>query len=190
MQFGNAPIALFDQSWRETGSKTRRHIDKKRDLVKAVNIILLNEANHVFMIKARSSLWPGKWGGSCGGLIRHGESIVDAAHRTLLRELRIEAPLQLLDERYRDLGAAKRLFSIFLVRTREQPRVSRRDIMDARWASLGEAEQMVRRGTCSPTFQAALDVVKMYLPPLQRRATKGSTASGRPGAPGVCCCGS
>lgn len=178
MQFGNAPIALFDELGDQRGWKARRDINKKRDLVKSVNVILLNQANQVFMIKARRSLWPGTWGGSCAGLVRQGESTIDAAHRTVLRELAIEAPIQLLDERYRDLGAAKRLFAIFLARTREQPRVSRRDIVDARWVSLGEAEQMVGRGTCAPTFQAALDVVKMYFPPWQRRATKGNTASG------------
>ncbi len=70
MQFGDAPIALFDELGDQIGWKARGDINKKRDLVKSVNVILLNQANQVLMIKARSSLWPGTWGGLTGGAAR------------------------------------------------------------------------------------------------------------------------
>ncbi len=165
MQYGNARIALFKKDGQQIGLKLRRHISKKRDLVKAANIILLNKANQVLMIKARSSLWPGKWGGSCAGLVRLGESIVDAAHRILLRELRIQAPLQPLDERYRTFGEVRRIFPVLVARTKEEPRISRQDISEARWVSLSDAEAMVESGVCTPAFAAALSVAKRYLKP-------------------------
>ncbi len=163
MQYGNARVGLFDEAGREVGWKTRRDIKKRRDLVRAVNIILLNQANEVFMIKARNSLWPDKWGGSCAGLARRGESVIDAAHRTLLRELQTEARLQLLDERYRDFEGVRRIHAVLIGQTTAQPRISKRDIREAEWVSLGEANRMVRGAMCTPAFAAALDVVQRRL---------------------------
>lgn len=162
MQYGKARIAVVNKDGQQIGWKLRRHIDKKRDLVRTATIILFNQDDEILLTRSRGSIWPNKWSSSCAGLIRDGESLQEAAHRTLLRELRLEVPVRLLAERYRDFQGVKRLHAVFTGRTREEIEVSRRDAMEARWVSPGEAAKIISRGLASPTLQGAFETLRSW----------------------------
>jgi isopentenyldiphosphate isomerase len=155
MQEKQALIGIYDKQGKLINQKYRKNIDKRKDVLKTVNIILTNNENEVFMIQANDGLWPGKWGGSCAGLVRVNETDESTASRTLKRELCITTSLKKLSEEYKDFGEAKRIFSVFHSKIDEKPSPNSNDILEGKWVSFDKAKKMINDNKCMPTFESA-----------------------------------
>ncbi len=164
MQENDALIGVYNAKGEIIGQKSRKEIDKKKDILKTANIILFNHSNDIFMIKAADSLWKDKWGGSCAGLVRKNESVEEAATRTLQRELGIKVKINLIGEEYCDFGDAKRIFAVFVGRVSEdQLSPNKEDFKEWSWNSFRKAHEMSQKDECMPTFKKALEMMNIKI---------------------------
>ena len=161
MQQKDALIDIFDEAGKNVGHKFRSEVNKRKDILKAVNIVLVDDQNKIFVVKAsKDSIFPGMWGTSAAGLVRHDESNLDAAKRTLKRELGITAELTDLGQNFYDFNGVKRFMSVFYAKTKAQPKVNPSDAEEGKWATIKEVEQMIEKGVCMPTLDVAVKQLK------------------------------
>ncbi len=158
MQEKDALIGLYDEKGELIGSKARKDIDKTKDIIKCVNVILFDESNRIFMAKFTNELWANKWGGSCFGLVRREEKTKDAALRTAERELGFSGKLDFINEKYYDFKETRVIMSVFVGRGKNVFPNSQ-DIYEFEWFGLMDAEDMIKKGECSPTFSAAVKML-------------------------------
>jgi len=160
MQEQDAVIDIFDDQGKNIGHKFRYEINKRLDILKQVNMVVIDDKKRMFVTKAKGGLWPGKWGTSAAGLVRHDEALADAAKRTLKRELGISAELKWFGESMYNFDGIKRLFSVFSGSTKAEPKLNPEDAEEGKWVTFEEAEQMIKNDECMPTFAIALEVIK------------------------------
>jgi isopentenyldiphosphate isomerase len=163
MQEKEAIIAVYNEEGIVIEKKPRKDINKEKDILKTANIILINNKNQIFMIKANDFLWKDKWGGSCAGLVRHKETPKQAAKRTLKRELNINIKLQHLAENFHNFNSTKRFLSVFLVKTNNNPIINLNDIKEGKWISFKEAQILINNNKCMPTFESSFEILKKHL---------------------------
>ncbi len=156
MQERDALIDVFDEEGKNIGHKFRHEINNKLDIVKTVNIILMDDKKRIFVAKAKGEPWPGKWGTSAAGLVRHDEALADAAKRTLKRELGITAELTWLGQNYYNFDGMKRFMSVFIGKTKTQPKINKEDAEEGKWATLQETGKL----DMMPTLAVALEIIK------------------------------
>ncbi len=155
MQEKDALIDIFDDLSKNIGHKFRHEINDRLDIVKQVNIVLLDD-KRIFVTKAKGGLWPGKWGTTAAGLVRHDEALADAAKRTLKRETGITTELIWLGESMYNFDGIRRIMSIFHGKTKAQPKLNADDAEEGKWATVEEATKM----DIMPTLAVALEIVK------------------------------
>lgn len=160
MQSPDTLIAIFNREGNQVGTKPRSQIDKHKDLLKTVNILVTNKENKILMIKAKNSAWPGKWGGSCATIVKDKESSHQAAERVLERELALKGNPQSLKESFQDFAGIERIHSVFHLQTSDTPKPNNQDFEHAAWYSLAEAQALIDKGACMPTFEAAFKELK------------------------------
>ncbi len=156
MQEKDALIDTFDEQGENIGHKFRHEVDKRIDILKQVNIILLNDENKVFVTKSTSELWPDKWGSSAAGLVRHDESLPDAAKRTLKRELGVDVELKWLGENYYNFDGVRRFMSVFIGTVKGELKANPEDVQEGKWVTLEETDKL----DGMPTLHVALEIVK------------------------------
>ena len=162
MQEKEALIQIYNENQEPIAVKPRKDINKNTDILEDANILIINNKNQIFMIKAKQSSWPGKWGGSCAGLVRYQETPNEAAKRTLKRELNIKVPLTHLHKKYYDFNGKKKIMNFFYGKASElKPNPD--DFEETKWISIQEAEKMIKNNECMPTFEAAFKALKEYL---------------------------
>lgn len=159
MQEKEAEIAIFDRSGRIIKSKPRKDIDKTKELLGTVNILLTNKNGEVFTILANDSLWKGRIGGSCAGLIRKEETPINAANRTLERELGVKTQLRQVYSAYHEFDGAKRWFHVFLGKS-DNVKPNNKDVIEGKWRSKEEIENIIENGLSMPTFEVAYSKLK------------------------------
>jgi len=157
MQEKEALIGIYDDKGNLIGKKLRKDIDKKRDILKTINILIFNNRDEVFMINARDSVFNQTWGGSCAGLVRYGEDIDYAAKRTLVRELGLDINVKLVKEQYYNWNGIKRHLVVFNSILNKNPKINLNDFKEGKWIPLSEAGEMIKREECMPSFVAAFE---------------------------------
>ena len=161
MQEAQAIIGLYDKNGNLLGFKERDDVNKRIDILKVVNVMLFDEKNRIFITKPKDDLWKEKWGCAAAGLVRKDESSVEAARRTLKRELNLEAEdLIFLGEKYFDLDGIKRFISIFYARTNKDPRINHNDVNEGTWVDLEELKMLKKKNLFNPPFLASFEVLK------------------------------
>jgi len=158
MQEKEALIDIFDDDGNNIGHKLRQEINERIDILKQVNIVLINE-DKIYIAKAKDGLWLGKWGTSAAGIVRHEESLADAAQRTLKRELGITVELEWQGENFYNFDGVKRLLSIFKGSTKAEPKPNSEEVEEGKWVTKEEAEQIIKQGEGMPTLAVALEVI-------------------------------
>jgi len=156
MQEKEALIDIFDEDGKNIGHKFRNEVNERIDILKVVAIVLVDDANKVFTAKASGGHWPGKWGSSAGGVVRHDEALADAAKRTLKRELKLTENLEWLGENYYNFDGVRRFMSVFVGRTKAEPKLNPEDAEEGKWVTIQEAAQL----DTMPTFNIALEIVE------------------------------
>ncbi len=159
MQEKEALIGIYDEFGNIIGEKKRKNVEKEKDILKVVYILLFDEANRIFMCKFKDTLWKGKFGGSCGGLIKKGENAEDAAKRTMKRELGIETKLNFIGEKYYDFDNIKRFVSVFVGRAKEEIKISSDDIIEGKWIEFEKVKELIKNDKVMPTFKASFDML-------------------------------
>ena len=161
MQEREAIIGIYNEQGELIKTKHRSQVDKKQDILKTAIVLVFNNQNQIFTIRARESVWQKEnWGGSCATLIRHQEDPKNAAKRTHKRELNIEAQPQFITEKYYNWKGIKRFLSVFKLETKKEIKPNPNDFYETRWISINEAEILVNNNQCIPTFEAGLKLLK------------------------------
>ena len=155
MQEKDALIEIYDDSGKNTCHKFRHEINKKLDIVKTAVVLILNDKKQVFICKSKEEPWPGKWGCSAAGIVRHEESLADAAKRTLKRELGLTEELTWLGESFYNFDGIRTFMSVFQGKTKTQPKPKESE--EAKWVSIEEAKKM----DIMPTLAVALEVLRV-----------------------------
>src|SRR3989344_5670437 len=115
MQEQDSLISVYDVSGKIISNKLRKDVDKKNDILKTVIILVINNQNKVFITKIPSNHFTERWGASAAGMVRKDEKIIDAAKRTLNRELDLLKNPIFLSENFYDFNVIKRFMSVFYV---------------------------------------------------------------------------
>lgn len=162
MQEGDATIPIYDEQGDCIGEKVRGEVDKKHDILKSVSILLFNRKRELFVVRIaeNDSLYPGVFGCSAAGLVRHDETAEDAAVRTLQRELNINSTLHYHGERFVDLNGVKRFMNVFsatMPGLREKIAVNPDDAIEGFWAVLEKLD----KSKCMPTLLKALQIINI-----------------------------
>ncbi|PIN74456.1 hypothetical protein COV18_07430 [Candidatus Woesearchaeota archaeon CG10_big_fil_rev_8_21_14_0_10_37_12] len=160
MQQKEALINILDKTGKIVGQKKRSEVDKKKDILQSVNIILLNKENQLFLVKAVDQLYNNFWGSSAAGLVRHGESVEQAAKRTLERELNVQVSLVNLGEQFVEFDGIKRFMSLFYCKTNHEPILNNDDASDGNWFSFEDTKKLIETKHCIPTFKFAFAVLE------------------------------
>src|SRR2546429_1925190 len=159
MQDENSLIAIFGENGLVIGSKKRKDIDKKKDILRNVNILLMGQERKFLITKPNDSLWPDKWANSAAGLLRYNEFPLDAAYRTAMRELSIPEEVLLgLLEFHRglyDFYGIKRHSHFFCVKTDREIYPSTAHIKEARWMQSREIEELIYEDKANPFLKEA-----------------------------------
>ena len=155
MQEKEALIDVFDEDRKNIGHKFRNEVNKRLDILKQVNIIILDDKKRIYVTKAKNG-----WGTSAAGLVRHDEALADAAKRTLKRELGLTMELKATQENYYNFEGVRRLLSVHHGTTKTEPKPNPEDVEEGKWVTTEEAEQMIKNDECMPTFAVALEVMK------------------------------
>ena len=155
MQDADALIAVFNKEGKIMGKKLRKDVDKEKDILKTVVILIQNSKDDFLLTKPRVTLWVGKWGSSAAGMVRYGENVEEAAVRTLYRELGLEIPLTKKDESFYNFGGVCRFLSVFHGKS-DFILVNKEDATEYRWFSTEEIKKL----QCMPTLDAALERYK------------------------------
>ncbi|MBI4146012.1 NUDIX domain-containing protein [Candidatus Woesearchaeota archaeon] len=156
MQEKEALIDTFDENGKVVAHKLRKDINKTTDILKAVYIILENNHEEVYLTLSTGELWKGKWGVSAAGIVRHNETPLQAAQRTLKRELGIIAELQETHSGFYTFGPVKRWMWAYKAQTRSQPKPNTADVEEGTWMTHTQAEKLIKSGRCMPTLEKAL----------------------------------
>ncbi len=157
-------IPLHNQNGSIVGYKDIKDVNYKIDILKVVNIILVDESNKVFISKVRDDVWKDGWGSSAVGLVRKDESSIDAARRILKSYFHISAEdLMFIEESYYDLNGIKRVNSIFYARTNTEPILNPNYILDGTWVDLEEIKIMMKKDMFNPQFLVAFHSIKSII---------------------------
>lgn len=157
MQESNALIAMYDETGCVVGKKQRCDVDKKKDILKSVSILLVNGEGKILVSRACDTLYPDMVGSSAAGLVRDGETAEEAARRTLQRELGITPELRFHGEEYINLDGVRRWMNVFSARWNGQFVANQDDVKETEWISVSEAE---RHQDSMPTLRAAIGIYK------------------------------
>ncbi len=160
MQEASSRIALFNEQGTVIGDKPRADIDKRTDILGGIYVLLLNGANHVYLTQQRDSLWAGKWGVSCGGLLRVGEKPAEAAHRTAIRELGSD-PFIFSGQNvgYHSFDGVRRYVHAFCGAP-ILPITPAEDVLEGRWFLLDELRDLAAQDALMPTTRVVLGAFK------------------------------
>lgn len=162
MQEKEVLIEVFSQNLESLGVKKRKDVDKYNDIFQSVNIFLMNKKNQIFITLPKKSVWPGKLSSSCSGLVRYKETPLEAAKRTLKRELGIEARLILIEEKFYSFEGIKRLISYYRASTAVNPKINKKEIAEGRWLNIEEIENLIAHDECMPPFMAGFELLKKH----------------------------
>ena|SRR3972149_6149123 len=151
-------IDLYDESGKIVGQKSRESVDPLKDILKTVNVIVLNSKKELYMTKPAHSLWPGKWASSAAGIVRQDQSGDDAAMRTVKKELGIVLKLISLGESFYDFDGIKFWMSTYYGTTTMPVVPNPRDVAQGKWMSVDVVERIL--SDCYPTFQVSFKKLK------------------------------
>lgn len=91
MQHNDYHVVLLDKEGNVTGSKLRKEINKKSDILHCVDVFLLRSDGRIVLSQVpEGDLYAGKWVSSCATMLRSQEREDDAAARALKKELGLE----------------------------------------------------------------------------------------------------
>lgn len=153
MQDADALIEIVDEKGKSLGHKQRKDVDKRRDILKAVYILVENDSGRVLLTRSSSDpLYPNKWGCSAAGLIRHEETAKQAAERTLRRELNISANLEEMGSGFYNFSGVKRWMWMYRVKAKVM-RQNLRDSDELSWFSVGDARLLIKEGGVMPMLE-------------------------------------
>lgn len=165
MQEPDALIDVYDRNGNVYSIKQRSEIDKKKDILRCVVVLILNPKNELFLVRARDSTFPGKFGCSAAGLVRHRENPIEAVERTMKRELGVAIPLHSLGEKFYEFyetEGIKRYMRVYYGTVEEgtlEPNMN--DIESYEWVPFNDVEK--RFPECMPTLKEAYKEVKKAL---------------------------
>ncbi|HQF93867.1 MAG TPA: NUDIX domain-containing protein [Microthrixaceae bacterium] len=123
--------------------------------------IAVVDADHRLLVHQRSPLkdvWPSRWDIAAGGVAAVGESWEDGARRELAEELGIDAAVVALGGGRYDDEDVKTVAEVFLARHAGAVRFADGEVVDARWVTLGELNELIRSENCCP------DSIALVLP--------------------------
>lgn len=160
MQEKDALIGIYNEKGEIVGKKPRQEVDKKKDILTTVNILVFNEKNELLMIRAKNSIWPGKWGGACATLLRYNEHPKDAARRTLKRELGLESDVEPVGKKYHEWDGIKKFLIVYKTKTNKRVKMNPDDFEDGRWMPMKEAKELIKKGKAMPSFESALKMLE------------------------------
>lgn len=143
------------------GKKFRSQIDKKTAILRAVYILIVNSAGQVFVTEPRDTVFEKQWGCSAAGLVRSGETALEAAKRTLRREAGLDAEPVFLGERFQDFEGIKRFMNVFYIKSEKGPKVNEADAEKGFWMAAERVEEEADK--FYPTFLAAFKILKERL---------------------------
>ena len=158
MQEQDSLISVYDVSGKIISNKLRKDVDKKNDILKTVIILVINNQNKVFITKIPSNHFTERWGASAAGMVRKDEKIIDAAKRTLNRELDLLKNPIFLSENFYDFNVIKRFMSVFYIKTGDLPKVNPDDVFGSRWMTFNEIDKNI--DSFIPTFRVAFEILK------------------------------
>ena len=123
--------------------------------------IAVVDADHRLLVHQRSPLkdvWPSRWDIAAGGVAAVGESWEDGARRELAEELGIDAAVVALGGGRYDDEDVKTVAEVFLARHAGDVRFADGEVVDARWVTLGELDELIGSERCCP------DSIALVLP--------------------------
>ena len=160
MQEKEELIAIYNKEGKIVNYKKRKDIDKKKEILKQINIIILDLNNNIFVTNPKDSIYKEPYGSSASGLLRKNETINGCAKRTLKRELNLNNELILLNEKYYDFNGIKRIMSVFYFKGNINLKINNNDIYKGKWLDFNKVEKLINSGKAIPTFEAAFEVLK------------------------------
>jgi len=158
MQEKEALIDIFDEDGTMIEHKERGDVNKRTDILKVVQIMLINDEGKVFVTKLGEGLYQGKWASSAAGIVRHDEALADAASRTLKRELGVSTELTWDGENFYNFDGIKRFMSVFHGKTNQDPTVNEAE--EGKWVTIEEAEDLDSLPALPIVLEIIKDVVK------------------------------
>ncbi len=145
MQDHDALIAIYNEQGEIIGTKKRIDVDKKRDILRSVNILLINPEGKIFVTQPVNPVFPGTWGCAAAGLVRYQENPEDAALRTVKKELTITIPLISLGETFFTHSPIRRFTHMFFGITDTPVRINPGDATKGTWMEQKEVERKIKK---------------------------------------------
>ncbi len=134
-------LILVDETDQEVGCMSKALCHAGQGVLhRAFSLLIFNEAGELLIQQRAASkrLWPLYWSNSCCSHPRGAETLQAATQRRLWEELGMTCSLQFLykfqyQAQYDASGAENELCSVFIGRTREEPRINAAEIGDWCW---------------------------------------------------------
>ncbi len=161
MQEREALIAIYNEKGEIVSSKPRKDVDKRKDILKTVLILLLDDKKRIFVTIPVEGIWPGKLASSAAGIVRENEIVQEAAERTIQRELNIKPRLIFVSEAYYDFKEIKRIISVFYC-VDNNPKPDADDVAKSKWISLEDFEKEIKNNNCYPNLAAAYKQFQVF----------------------------
>ena len=162
MQERNALIEVVDETGRSLGHKERKDVDKRKDILRAVYVLVENAEGKLLLARSQSDpIYPNLWGCSAAGLIRHGETAEDAAKRTVKRELGINVVLEETGSGFYDFSGVKRWMWMYRAMANAvQQSASMAESYELTWFSMSDASSLIKKGKAMPMLEPQLSALK------------------------------
>lgn len=162
-------ISIFDDKGNKLYTKSRKDIDKEKDIFRVVLIFAQNRNREIWVAKIpeTSKLWGGKFGASAATIVREKENPATAAARALREELGVAGKQTILGftERLYSIGNIKRFMSYYIYNNAEniQPDIARTG--EGQWMPLKKVEEMLQKEQekFSPLFILAWKGVRAHI---------------------------
>ena len=161
MRADDALINLLDEEGNVVAQRLRSQIDKKKAILKTVYILVVDKAGQVFVTEPKGTVFGNQYGCSAAGIVRQGETVLEAAKRTLEREVGLSVEPVFLGEEFHDFGGIKRFMNVFYLRTDKELKVNENDVGRGFWIAIERVEK--ESGKFYPTFLASFKLLKEQL---------------------------
>jgi isopentenyldiphosphate isomerase len=163
--YGDHEVDIFDDHGNVIGVKARKDVDKPRDILHVVYSFVVTPEGKLILSRiprdpAKKNLFPGKLGVTVATILRHNEHHLDAAKRSLAKEVGITEPdLQFLGETMEAFhNSPKRLISAYICTAAESDlKPNPEDVEELLPVTRTELEDLLDRNEFAPTLLTLWD---------------------------------
>ena len=163
--YGDHEVDILDDHGNVIGVKAHKDVDKSREILHVVYSFVVTPDGRLLLSRiprdpAKKNLFPGKLGVTVATVLRHDEHHLDAAKRSLAKEIGITNPdLQFLGETMEAFhNCPKRLISAYICTANESDiKPNLEDVEQLIPVTRAELEELLDRNEFAPTLLTLWD---------------------------------